>query len=84
MSRERLERRVGWALHGIRQSWGWEDSARQVMEALDDLFPGEMEAAAKIADLQAELNSMQHQYESMKLQLLNHIARDERRRNAGN
>ncbi|QNL30832.1 hypothetical protein SEA_ESTES_144 [Mycobacterium phage Estes] len=82
--RKRLEQRIYWALHTIRQSWGWEDSARQVMDQLEDLFPGEMEAAARIAELEGELSAMRSSRDAAVMQLRARIVRDERKARAGN
>ncbi|AGM12359.1 hypothetical protein SSEA_SKINNY_134 [Mycobacterium phage Skinny] len=77
--RTRLEQRLAWALHGIRQSWGYGDSARQVLDQLADAFPGEVEAAARISHLEGELRSMEFQRDTARAQLRAHIARAERK-----
>ncbi|SHZ97727.1 Uncharacterised protein [Mycobacteroides abscessus subsp. abscessus] len=57
-SQDRLARRVEWALSRVRYSNGYADTANQVVEALSDLFPGEVEAARRIQALEDELREV--------------------------
>lgn len=75
--RDRLVQRVEWALHRVRQSNGYLDTAQQIVEALADLFPGEVEAARKIQELTSELESMRFRRDTAVMQLRAHAARRE-------
>lgn len=75
----RLVKRVAWALHAVRNSNGWEDTAEQLVESLRDLLPDEISAAETIADLQGEINSLRFARDSAVIQLKAHIARSQRK-----
>ncbi|APQ42228.1 hypothetical protein PBI_MRMAGOO_146 [Mycobacterium phage MrMagoo] len=55
-----------------------------MMDQLEDLFPGEMEAAARIAELEGELSAMRSSRDAAVMQLRARVVRDERKARAGN
>jgi len=77
---ERLVQRIAFALHGVRESGGYYDTARQVLDHVSDLFPEQVESAKVIADLRAEVRSLEFQRDTAVLQLQAHIARARRER----
>ena len=80
---DQLTRALMWALHSVRESSGYYDTARQILIRLKDLFPDQVESARVIAELRAEVNRLEFQRDSAVMQLRAHIARAGRKAMTG-
>ena len=64
-------------LHRVKQSWGYDDTAQQIADALEEKMPAESDYIKMREDLIGQLNSMRIERNAAVNQLKAHIARSQ-------
>jgi len=73
--REALINRVEWALHRVSSTTSYHDWAAQIVDDLENVFPGAVQQAEQIVALRREVDSLRLARDSAQLQLQSHLVR---------